>query len=184
MAYRKNPFTGYSTTTFPPTGPTQTQCSFDWDVSRIAYAVKAQYQPNFIEFIKAKIPASDRAWDPGTKTWYIKEAWFDVMQELAQQLWPGAVSCITRATAEAAWKAQERSRLVMLKAQREAVLGPFEAALLDFCSLCDFESLKAAYRKASMTNHPDRGGDADKMSKLNATWFKIEEEFRKKETQS
>src|ERR1700674_4663437 len=57
------------------------QCSFTWDMPRMAYAVTCQYQPNFIEFIKAKIPVSDRAWDPTTKTWYIKDPWFGIMHE-------------------------------------------------------------------------------------------------------
>lgn len=159
----------------------QTQCSFTWDMPRSAYGVKCEYQPNFIEFIKAKIPASDRVWDPNVKTWFIKEPWFDVMVELAQQLWPGAVAVITRSQSEAAWTAQENARKAALAAQRQAVLGPFESALLDFCSLCDEDALRAAYRKAALTLHPDRGGDKDTMAKLNASWFVVEQELRKRE---
>ncbi len=157
------------------------QCSFEWDVARCAYALKAEYQPNFIEFLKAKIPGSDRAWDPSTKTWYIKDAWFDILFELASQLWPGAVACVPRAQAEQAFKEQEAARNAMLQAQRAAVLGPFESALLAFCALCDLDSLKASYRKAATQLHPDKaGGDSDKMSKLNAAWYLIEQEFTKK----
>jgi hypothetical protein len=145
----------------------------------MAYAVVCQYQPNFIEFIKAKIPASDRAWDPTSKTWYIKDAWFDIMFELASQLWPGAVAVISRADAEKAWKEQEAARAAMLLAQRQAVLGPFEAALLDFCALCDVDALRKARNAMAIALHPDKGGDPNKMAKLNASWFVIETEFKK-----
>jgi hypothetical protein len=166
---------------YPQAQSAQTQCSFAWDMPRSAYGVKCEYQPNFIEFIKAKIPASDRVWDPNIKTWFIKEPWFDVMVELAQQLWPWSVVVITRAQSEQAWKAQEDARKAALATQRQAVLGPFESALLDFCSLCDEDALKAAYRKMSLALHPDKGGDSDKMARLNAAWFVVESELRKKE---
>jgi hypothetical protein len=155
------------------------QCSFTWDIPRSAYGVKCEYQPNFIEFIKAKIPASDRVWDPTSKTWYIKEAWFDVMHELAAQLWPNAVTVVTRADAELAWKQQEDARNAMLKAQREAVLGPFETALLEFCMICDVDALRKARNAMAITLHPDKGGDANKMAKLNALWYVVESELKK-----
>lgn len=179
VAYRSRPISSYSQaqTTSRPT----TQCTFEWDMARSAYSVKTQFNENFIEFIKAKIPGSDRAWNPDLKIWFIKEAWYDIMFELASQLWPGAVATITKAQAETAWKEQEASRLKMLTAQRAAVLGPFENALLEFCALCDTDSLRAAYRKMSIVLHPDKpGGDADKMARLNAAWFVVETELKKK----
>jgi len=179
QSYNPPPGGGYS-------GQQQTpQCSFTWDVPRQAYAVTAAYQPNFIEFIKAKVPGSDRVpdYDPVTrkfKCWYIREAWFDVLNELAQQLWPNAVSVLTKDAAEAAWQAQEKARTDALAAQRAAVLGPFEAALLDFTALCDVDALRAARNKMAIALHPDKGGDPDKMARLNASWFLIESEFKKR----
>jgi len=185
MAYRQRSGVGGMGTHTPgystPQSQRTTQCTFTWDMPRSAYGVKCEYQPNFIEFIKAKIPASDRVWDPNVKTWFIKEAWFDVMHELALQLWPGAVTVLTRAASEAAWQAQENARKAALAAQRQAVLGPLESALLEFTLLCDEDALRAAYRKMSLALHPDRGGDADKMARLNALWFVVEQELRKKE---
>ena len=155
------------------------QCSFTWDMPRMAYAVTCQYQPNFIEFIKAKIPVSDRAWDSTTKTWYIKDAWFDIMFELSEQLWPNAVNVVTRAQAEKAWKEQEDARAAMLLAQRQAVLGPFETALLEFCSLCDVDALRKARNAMAVALHPDKGGDANNMARLNASWYIVETELKK-----
>jgi hypothetical protein len=156
-----------------------TQCSFTWDMPRSAYAVKCEYQPNFIEFIKAKVPASDRAWDPTSKTWYVKDAWFDILFELANQLWPDAVGVVTREQSEKAWKEQEDARSAMLAAQRQAVLGPLENAILEFASLCDVDALRAARNKMAIALHPDKGGDPNKMAKLNATWFVVESELKK-----
>lgn len=165
---------------------TQEQCSFIWDVPRGAYAITSQFQQNFLEFIKAKVPVSDRApeYDSVTrkfKCWYIKEAWFDVLYELATQLWgANAVRTVTRADAERAWKAQEDARNAAIQAQRAAVLGPFESALLDFCSLCDVDALRAARNKMAIILHPDKHGDPDKMAKLNASWFIVETELKKR----
>lgn len=181
MAYRSRTSTGYPmhTGNVQANSPTQKQCKFTWDMPRMAYAIECQYQPNFIEFIKAKIPGSDRAWDTTSKTWYIKEAWFDIMFELASQLWPGAVAVLTRADAERAWKEQEQARIAMLAAQRQAVLGPFENALLEFCALCDVDALRAARNKMALALHPDKGGSPEKMAKINAAWFIVEQEFKK-----
>jgi hypothetical protein len=161
------------------------QCSFTWDVPRQAYAIATGFNQNFIEFIKAKVPVSDRVpdYDPTTRKfrcWYVKEAWFDILNELASQLWPNQIYVLTREAAEAAWLAQEKARLDALAAQRAAVLGPFESALLDFASLCDVDSLRAARNKMAIALHPDKGGDADKMAKLNASWFIVETELRKR----
>lgn len=161
------------------------QCSFTWDMPRMAYGVKSDFNPNFIEFIKAKVPVSDRApdYDPQTKKfncWYIKEAWFDILYELATQLWGSAVTVITRAQAEKAWKEQEEARAAMLLAQRQAVLGPFETALLEFCSLCDVDAMRKARNAMAITLHPDKGGDPNKMAKLNASWFVVETELKKR----
>lgn len=173
--------------TAPGSGQSQKmqQCSFTWDVLRQAYSIEASFQPNFIEFIKAKVPVSDRVpeYDSVTrkfKCWYIKEAWFDILYELASQLWPGGVYVLSKQQAQDAWSAQEKARADALAAQRAAVLGPFEAALLDFCSLCDVDALRAARNKMAIALHPDKGGDPEKMSKLNASWFIVETELKKR----
>jgi hypothetical protein len=164
---------------------TQKRCTFRWDVQTKAYDVVTPYDPNFVEFLKAKIPVSDRVpnYDPLTrkhKSWLIQEAWFDALHYLAEQLWPGAVEVITRADAERAWQEQENARAAAIAAQRQAVLGPFESALLDFCTLCDVDALRAARNKMAVALHPDKGGDPTKMAKLNASWFTIETEFKKR----
>ena len=196
MAYRSRPTgnpplggtSGPGSSSYRVQGSAQsTQCSFEWDVARSAYSVKAEFQPNFIEFIKAKVPVSDRVpeYDSVTrkfKCWYIKEAWFDILFELACQLWTAnGVSVITRENAERAWREQEAARAAMLKAQRDAVLGPLESALLAFCELCSADALKAAFRKAAIELHPDKqGGDQERMARLNASWFIIETELKKR----
>ena len=48
--------------------------------------------------------------------------------------------------------------------------------LLDFVLLLPNDALQKAYRSAAMTLHPDRGGDMEKMARLNALWQRIETE--------
>lgn len=142
----------------------------------MAYNVNVPYQPNFVEFIKAKVPGSDRAWVASTKTWVIKENWMEVIKLLATELWPGQVTIVTRQEVEdAEKKMREAQRLAILQA-----LPTRERAMFEFFEVCPLECLAAAYKRAAMLLHPDKqGGDANKMSQLNAAWSKLEKELGK-----
>jgi transcription elongation factor len=63
------------------------QCKITWDPSCNAYEVSTPYEPNFVEFIKSKIPGNKRAWNPVSKTWFVDEEYFDVLKMLAVELW-------------------------------------------------------------------------------------------------
>jgi hypothetical protein len=137
-----------------------------------AYSVVAPYEPNFVEFIKVKIPGLDRAWDTNKKVWFVKEKWLDLLQVLATELW-GAQSVViqTRESVEDALRHQR-------EAQHNAIIAALperERALYEFLLALPNEAVQAAYRKAAMLLHPDRnGGDGEKMSKLNEAWSKLE----------
>jgi len=153
------------------------KCTITWDSAAGVYSIATPYEPNFVEFIKAKIPGAQRAWDPGTKLWTVEEHWLDVLQTLATELWgAGAVQVTTRANVEDAEREQRESQKQAIMAS----LPPRERALVEFVTALPFEAVQAAYRKAALALHPDRNPtDGEAMAKLNAAWTKVEKEMKK-----
>lgn len=161
--------------TYP--SPPKLQCTITWDSAAEAYSCATPYQPNFIEFIKTRIPGKQRAWDATQKLWFVKEDWLDIIQTLATELWGAdAVKVITR-------KEVEDAERVQVRAQQEAILAALperERAFYDFLTALPFEAMQAAYRRAALLLHPDRNPtDGEAMAKLNAAWSKIEKEYSK-----
>lgn len=160
------------------TGGTQVRCTILWDAVALAYIVQVPYDPNFIEFLKAKVPGPQRAWDPDSKQWRVEDGWERVLIALATELWgAGSVSFHSRQDVET-----EQAQLA--KAQREAfmsALPPKERACFEFFELCSLDALRSAFRKMALELHPDRNsGDATRMAKLNAAWSVLEKELSKK----
>jgi hypothetical protein len=160
------------------TGGTQVRCTILWDPAALAYLVQIPYDPNFIEFLKAKIPGPQRAWDSDMKQWRVEDGWERVLITLATELW-GAGSISFRSRAEV-----EQEQVQLANAQREAfmsALPPKERACFEFFELCSLDALKAAFRKMALELHPDRNnGSAEKMTRLNTAWSTLETELSKK----
>ena len=148
------------------------KCTIQWDDDVVAYIVSTPYSQQFVEFIKLAIPVSDRAWDAEKKVWYIKEAYFSVIKDVALKVWSfDQVIIITKADV-AAQQAKKTSVERVSKA-------PFEQVCLDFVKIIPKAVLKKAYLLAANELHPDKnGGDGSKMAALNNLWSRIESETK------
>jgi hypothetical protein len=49
--------------------------------------------------------------------------------------------------------------------------------LVNFFRLVPKEAMQAAYKRAAIALHPDRGGNSESMKKLNRLWSEIQHEF-------
>jgi hypothetical protein len=143
-----------------------------WDVKIQAYQLKMKTDFDRIEkvvsFLKTAIPHTDRSWDPNTKTWTFIEKYLDGVEKLCKVIYGNSeVAVLTKASVEGQTKNQ---------AVASQTISGTDATLLEFMKLLPYEAAQKAYKAACFVLHPDRGGNMEAMSKLNASWQKIERE--------
>lgn len=153
-----------------------------WDTSVQAYRLKMHGEwtktEKIVEFLKKQIPHSDRNLDvnidPKTQkkdyTWTFTEKYFDgTVKFLHLVFGSGEVAVITRQQVEAA----QAPRLPLTG----ATSNPMAQACYEFMKAIPFESAQKAYRDAALRFHPDRGGNMEQMSNVNALWTRIQKEI-------
>jgi hypothetical protein len=157
-----NPTGGYQQVSTSNT----TKCRVWYDNDLAAYRCSTPYSKEFVEFIKIAIPVSDRAYDPTTKIWAFAEKYLDVIVDTARKVWknPGEVVVITKQQTQAA------------SASPAVTKQTPEQIMVEFVKLLPNDALIAAYRRAAVELHPDRGGSMEKMSLLNMYWDRIKQD--------
>lgn len=151
-----------------------------WDSSVSAYRLKMHGDwsktEKIVQFLKQQIPHSDRELkvdiDPKTNkkdyTWTFTEKYFDgTVKFLHIVFGAGEVAVVTRAQVEAA----QQPRVPIASG------SPLGNICLEFMQTIPFEAAQKAYREAAIRCHPDRGGNMEQMSKINALWTKIQKEI-------
>jgi hypothetical protein len=150
-----------------------------WDPSVQAYRLKMHGEwtktEKIVQFLKAQIPHSDRNLDvqevQGKKsyTWTFTEKYFDGTVKFLEMVFGKTeVAVITRQQVE---QAQQPKTPISVAG------NPLASACLDFMRSIPYEAAQKAYREAAIRLHPDRGGDMEKMSTVNALWTKIQKEI-------
>ena len=139
-----------------------------WDESVAAYRVTTPYNETFFNLLKQLIPFSDREWDKSSKTWTVTERFMEPIRQLAEKTFRDTATVITKA------QSQKSSVPPALAKQ------PLDGVICQFFRLLAYEDAQAAYRKASMRLHPDRGGSMEQMTALNSAWTRLEKELFKK----
>jgi hypothetical protein len=124
------------------------------------------YNKDLVEGIKQFIPVSDRSFDPQTKMWTFVERQLAPLTQLFKTL-NVQPTIITRQQAEQASQSSPTG-------PRRGV--PLAELALEFMRVAGADAMLKAYRAAAMTLHPDRGGNMDKMSALNAAWERLQKE--------
>lgn len=140
-------------------------CTIYWDDSIGGYAVSCSYKPQFVEFLKLNIPASDRAYHPNNKTWTFHEKYFEVITKAAQATF-GAASVNSKK------RSANSSNHTPVGTGSSA--DPLTLAFAKFARLLPHDVLKKAYREAAQVLHPDKdASNAQRMADLNEVWSQI-----------
>lgn len=154
------------------------KCRIWWDERMQGYCMTASFNPKLVEALKTLIPSGDRDIDMQTKTWYVKEAYGEMLRKLAETCFGiGAVSFTSRTVAE---QSQQRTFGSNRGTYMTPSVGTTEDAVVAFMNLVPYDAAKKCFREAMTTMHPDKGGDPTKAAKLNELWQRIEKEFYKR----
>lgn len=139
-----------------------------WDKDISAYRATFPYKPQLVDFLKQNVPASDRSYDDVNKIWTFTEQYLDgTVKFLHICFGTSEVAVVTKAQFEASSKPPTGS---------VRTSNTIDGALADFMRLIPYESARQAFRHAAIQLHPDKGGDMEKMSKVNALWTRISKE--------
>lgn len=137
-----------------------------WDNSLSGYCITTPWSKEFVDTIKMLIPHSDRAFFEDKKMWCFSEKYLDGVKSLCEKIYGlGSVVVITKAQTQ-----QSTSSSPMAKAS-------INDAMAEFMRVIPYEAAQKAFRHAAMMLHPDRGGDMEKMARLNAAWERIRKEI-------
>lgn len=153
-----------------------------WNEQTSSYALNGAYNEAFINALKQFIPSGDRDFDPQTKTWFMKEQYGEFVRTMAQNAF--GVSAVSFTSKDVAQQSRTYSRAG--SSSHAASLNPTsggttEDAVVAMMNLMPYEAMKKAYLIALQTLHPDKpNGDAEKTTKLNDLWSRIEKEFYKR----
>jgi hypothetical protein len=149
----------------PNVTPSTGQVKIWYDTQVDAYRLMMPYHAGLVQFLKDKIPYSDRSYDKSTKIWTFKENWLDAVTLTVKGMFGTAPVIITKAQAQTA---QTPPTVTKTK---------IDVVVLEFVKVVGEESMIKAYRDAMMRHHPDRGGDIAKATKINELWNKMKQEL-------
>jgi hypothetical protein len=145
---------------------TKTKAYFWFDATLNRYRVQFSYSAGFVELIKRSVPPRKRKWHADAKTWSFDREYLNMLVHHANQ-WFGFVH------------APEPEREP--EPEVEAPAPGVDGLIIQFFRALPSSARKAAYRTAALKLHPDVGGSAEEMLRLNALWERIEKEFAEME---
>ena len=147
----------------------QTIINIWWNPDAEAYNMIVPYSTGFKTAFELALPASDRSFDFDTKIWTFTERHLTAIASLVEKLWHTKPTIITRIQVE---RANSGGNII--------TSATIDSVIATFVKMLPYEAMQQAYKRAAMLMHPDRGGDMEQMSKLNAAWQRLERELYKK----
>ena len=143
-----------------------------WDVDAEAYRMITPFNAAFKALFEQVLPASARSFDYDSKIWTFQEQYLTKVSELVKKLW----------TVEPVVVSKEQAQKASTAGVGNATTNPLDKVIVDFVRMIPYEAMQQAYRRAAMLMHPDRNPQAsmDEMSKMNASWQRLEKELYKK----
>jgi hypothetical protein len=135
---------------------TQRTITYQYD-GGTGYDIRFPYDPTLVSVIKT-IPASQRSWDPGSKSWWVHKHAFDVLRRSVDQALPGTI-----------WvNIGEPDPPPKPPPRKPSTKPTLERVFVDLFDLLPPTLVKPVRVALLHAVHPDHGGDHETAVALNA----------------
>jgi hypothetical protein len=135
------------------------------------------YHPDFVDWLKAHVPLNSRQYNAGEKSWYIGAEWRAEVLAKARASFPTFQVVESEQTF---WQAYANASGPYGGQRQQSFTPPppppmasSDHAILYVTSSAPKEVVKAAYKALARLYHPDTGGDAQTMQKINAAYERL-----------
>jgi hypothetical protein len=125
----------------------------------------APFHRGFVDSLKLQIPVSYRRWDPESKTWFVASPYDPTALRILRAYFPNA---------DIGDKPGERASFT----QHHGCTCDDDHKALYVCQSAPLEVVKAAYKALAKAHHPDAGGNARDMQRLNSAYARLADEVR------
>jgi DnaJ domain len=127
-------------------------------------AINFPYDAHLVSCLKDYVPASERRYDPPSKTWFVTMAWSTTAIGLVRRIYPD-VEVIDQRN----WWDDRDDKPPL----RDRARGSDPYAALHLLPSAPPELIESAYRTLAMLCHPDRGGDTPTMQAINGAYERL-----------
>ena len=118
------------------------------------------YNEYFVDTLKAQVPAAYRRWNPDTKTWMVQGPYDTTAIRVLRQFFSSA-------------EIDEKPGSRPIFTQRSGCSCDAAHKALYVCQDAPLDVVKAVYRVLAKKNHPDAGGDQERMRAINSAYERI-----------
>jgi hypothetical protein len=126
---------------------------------RDEYSCRFSYSHELVDFLRS-LPKKDRRFNDEEKTWSFRAKHLDSVLLECRHL---------------GFRIEREGEEYEPQSRTDS--SATETLLVSFFRLVPKSAMRAAYLKAALALHPDRGGSTADMQQLNSLWQRIEKEF-------
>jgi hypothetical protein len=141
--------------------------------------IETSFDNGWVQCIKSCIPLNSRFWDAAVGVWHIKPAYYDAVIEITKRYFGSDILDSTGGVAhpqDHTWRekleAHENNRASSTQFVWPDLPKTPRATLFVTNDAPDYV-IQAAYRALAARNHPDKGGKAEDMQRINAAYEKL-----------
>ena len=127
-------------------------------------ALRFPYDTWVIEALKLDVPPFARSYDPARKTWTVDRPWVDRAVAILREAF-GRVEVIAERHAREGWDDRRTGSTIT-----DRIRGTDHYQTLHLLPTAPLEVIEVVYRTLARRDHPDVGGDTERMKQINIAY--------------